>query len=71
MNSDIENEVDHSSQNDLELKIENFLDHSQSCLNHLSLLKNQLNNINRLNQEEIYLQKLSKNNNKFANILPE
>ena len=57
MHADDENENDHRK--DPEFKLEKFFDHSQFYLNRLPLLKTQLNDLNRLNQEDLYIEKLS------------
>jgi hypothetical protein len=43
-----------------EFKVESFLDDSQFYLNRLSLIKSQLHDIHRLNQPDLYIEKLSK-----------
>jgi hypothetical protein len=58
MHSDDENED--NQRKDLEFQVEKFLDHSQFYLNRLPLLKRQLHDINRLNQADLYIEKLSK-----------
>ncbi len=45
---------------DLEIQVEKLLDHSQFDLSRLPLLKNQLDDINRLEQPDLYIEKLSK-----------
>ncbi|CAF1039640.1 unnamed protein product [Rotaria sp. Silwood1] len=59
MQCDDEKDIDHIYRKDFADKIEKFLDHSQFYLNRLSLFKNQLYDIKRLNQEELYIQKLN------------
>ncbi|CAF2583918.1 unnamed protein product [Rotaria sp. Silwood2] len=59
MQSDDEKNIDDMNRKDFEFKVEKILDHSQFYLNRLSLLKNQLHDINRLNQEDLYIQKLN------------
>ncbi|CAF4061572.1 unnamed protein product [Rotaria sp. Silwood2] len=59
MQSDDEKNIDDINRKDFEFKVEKILDHSQFYLNRLSLLKNQLHDINRLNQEDLYIQKLN------------
>ncbi|CAF0885204.1 unnamed protein product [Rotaria sordida] len=59
MKCDDEQDIDHINRNDFQSRVEKFLDHSQFYLNRLSLLKNQLYDINRLNQEDLYIQKLN------------
>jgi hypothetical protein len=56
----MQSEEDQDYRNDLEFKVEKFLDHSQFYLNRLPLLKRQLNDIHRLNQPDLYIEKLSK-----------
>jgi len=45
---------------DLEIQVEKLLDHSQFDLSRLPLLKSQLDDINRLEQPDLYIEKLSK-----------
>ncbi|CAF2426488.1 unnamed protein product [Rotaria sp. Silwood2] len=59
MQSDDEKNIDDMNRKDFEFKVEKILDHSQFYLNRVSLLKNQLHDINRLNQEDLYIQKLN------------
>ncbi|CAF2856130.1 unnamed protein product [Rotaria sp. Silwood2] len=59
MKSDDEKNIDDINRKDFEFKVEKILDHSQFYLNRVSLLKNQLHDINRLNQEDLYIQKLN------------
>lgn len=62
MNSDIEqDEPNRANRRDIELKIERFREQSQVYLCRLPLLKRQLHEINRLQQFELYVQKLGTN----------
>jgi len=45
---------------DLEFQVEKLLDHSQFDLSRLPLLKSQLDDINSLEQPDLYSEKLSK-----------
>ncbi len=45
---------------DLEIQVEKLFDHSQFDLSRLPLLKSQLDDINRLEQPDLYIEKLSK-----------
>jgi len=60
MNSDNEQEDNDINRKDIELKVERFREQSQIYLSRLPLLKRQLGEINRLNQFDLYVQKLSK-----------
>jgi hypothetical protein len=60
MHSDDEQENDNINRKDIELKLERFREQSQIYLNRLPLLKRQLDEINRLHQFDLYVQKLSK-----------
>jgi hypothetical protein len=60
MHSDNEQEEDDSNRKAIELKVERFLEQSQIYLNRLPLLKQQLEEINREQQFDLYVQKLSK-----------
>jgi hypothetical protein len=60
MHSDNEQEDDNINRKDIETKVERFREQSQIYLNRLPLLKRQLDEINRLQQFDLYVQKLSK-----------
>jgi len=60
MHSDNEQEDDDINHKYIELKVDRFREQSQVYLNRLPLLKRQLNEINRLQQFDLYVQKLSK-----------
>jgi hypothetical protein len=60
MHSDNEQEEDNINRKDIETKVERFREQSQIYLNRLPLLKRQLDEINRLQQFDLYVQKLSK-----------
>ncbi|CAF0822159.1 unnamed protein product [Rotaria sordida] len=68
MKCDDEQDIDHINRNDFQSRVEKFLDHSQFYLNRLSLLKNQLYDINRLNQEDLYIQKLNEIDTNIHNL---
>jgi len=59
MHSDNEQDDDHINRKDIELKVERFREQSQIYLNRLPLLKRQLDEINRLHQFDLYVQKLN------------
>jgi hypothetical protein len=59
MHSDNEQEDDGINRRDIDFKIERFLEQSQLYLNRLPILKRQLNEISRLHQFDLYVQKLS------------
>ncbi|CAF0852490.1 unnamed protein product [Adineta steineri] len=59
MHSDNEHENDNINRRDIDFKIERFLEQSQSYLKRLPPLKRQLNEINRLYQFDLYVQKLN------------
>ncbi|CAF0804009.1 unnamed protein product [Adineta steineri] len=59
MHSDNEHENDNINRRDTDFKIERFLEQSQSYLKRLPPLKRQLNEINRLYQFDLYVQKLN------------
>ena len=50
---------DQSNRKDVALKVERFRQQSQVYLNRLPILKRQLNETNRLQQFDLYVQKLS------------
>jgi len=60
MHSDNEQEDDNINRKDIETKVERFREQSQIYLNRLPPLKRQLDEINRLQQFDLYVQKLSK-----------
>lgn len=60
MHSDNEQENDEINRKDIEYKVERFREQSQIYLNRLPPLKRQLEEINRLHQFDLYVQKLSK-----------
>jgi hypothetical protein len=60
MHSDNEQENDDINRRGIEFKVERFREQSQLYLNRLPVLKRQLNEINRLHQFDLYVQKLSK-----------
>lgn len=60
MHSDNEQEDDDIHRKDIEMKVERFREQSQIYLNRLPLLKRELDKINRLQQFDLYVQKLSK-----------
>jgi hypothetical protein len=60
MHSDNEQEEGVINRKDIELKVERFREQSQLYLNRLPVLKQQLNEINRSHQFDLYVQKLSK-----------
>jgi len=60
MYADDDKEDENTNRKDLQLKLERFLDHSEFYFHHLPLLKTQLNDIDRLNQPDLYIEKLSK-----------
>ena len=63
MNSDNDqDDTDQSSRKDVALKVERFRQQSQVYLNRLPILKRQLNETNRLQQFDLYVQKLSESN---------
>ena len=60
MNSnDDQDDDDRSSRKDVALKVERFRQQSEVYLNRLPILKRQLNETNRLQQFDLYVQKLS------------
>ena len=59
MHSDNEQKNDEINRKDIEYKVERFREQSQIYLNRLPPLKRQLEEINRLNQFDLYVQKLS------------
>ena len=62
MNSENEqDEPDRANRREIELKIERFREQSQVYLCRLPLLKRQLHEINRLQQFDLYVQKLGTN----------
>lgn len=60
MHSDNEHENESVNRKDVEYKVERFREQSQTYLNRLPTLKRQLEEINRLQQFDLYVQKLSK-----------
>jgi hypothetical protein len=60
MHSYNEQENDDINRRGIEFKVERFREQSQLYLNRLPVLKRQLNEINRLHQFDLYVQKLSK-----------
>jgi hypothetical protein len=60
MHSDNEKDNENINRKDIELKVERFREQSQIYLNRLPLIKRQLDEINRLQQFDLYVQKLSK-----------
>jgi hypothetical protein len=46
-------------ENDFQLKLEKFLDHSQFYLQRLTVIKKNLDEIDRFNQSDLYIEKLS------------
>jgi hypothetical protein len=59
MHSDSEQEDENINRRDIEFKVERFREQSQIYLNRLPSLKRQLDEINRLQQFDLYVQKLS------------
>lgn len=60
MNSnDAQDDDDRSSRKDVALKVERFRQQSEVYLNRLPILKRQLNETDRLQQFDLYVQKLS------------
>ena len=59
MHSDNEQENSDLNRKDIELKLERFREQSQIYLNRLPSLKRQLDGINRFEQFDLYVQKLS------------
>jgi hypothetical protein len=51
---------DENNENDLQLKLEKFLDHSQLYFERLPVIKRELDGIDRFNQPDLYIEKLSK-----------
>jgi hypothetical protein len=60
MHSDTEPEDDDTRHSDSTFKLERFLDQSHMYFKRLSELKLQLNDINRADQPDVYVYKLSK-----------
>jgi hypothetical protein len=60
MHSDNEQEDENINPRDIEFKVERFREQSQIYLNRLPIMKRQLNEINRLQQFDLYVQKLGK-----------
>ena len=54
-----ENDIDRKN---FQCKVEEFLDHSQSYLNGLPIIKRQLQEIDRLNEADTDIEKLSESN---------
>ncbi|CAF3797232.1 unnamed protein product, partial [Rotaria magnacalcarata] len=58
MPSDNEQETGDINRKEIKIKVERFCEQAQIYLNRLPVLKRQLNEINRLNQFDLYVQKL-------------
>ncbi|UJR25317.1 hypothetical protein I4U23_006668 [Adineta vaga] len=59
MHSDSDQEIDDSNQRNIDFKIKRFIEQSQIYFNRLPVLKQQLNDINRVHQYDLYVQKLN------------
>ncbi|CAF1569269.1 unnamed protein product [Rotaria magnacalcarata] len=69
MPSDNEQETGDINRKEIKIKVERFCEQAQIYLNRLPVLKRQLNEINRLNQFDLYVQKLNEIGKIVQNLL--